>query len=84
MICQYIAFSILLVCVGAVYNVKFPKTVGIGFNCDKRKYPGRNSITMEADLFFPKADYGPAITIAKRFTVKNCSDSNPGAFPLFI
>ena len=72
--------SLFLMCVGAVYNVKFPKSVGIGFNCDNRKDPGGNSVTAEADMYIPKADYGPAITIAKKITVKKTSDGNPGAF----
>ena len=61
-----------------MYNVEFAKPVGIGFNCDTRKDPGSESITAEADMFSPKADYGPAITIAKKFKVKNNADSNPG------
>jgi hypothetical protein len=70
--------------IGAVYNVEFPKQVGIGFNCDTRKDPGADSITAEADMYSPKADYGPAITIAKKFKVKNNTDSNPGNSPHFL
>ena len=66
--------------VGAVYNVKLPRSVGIGFNCDKRKDPGANSVTAEADMYSPKPDYGPAITIAKKISVKNNVDKNPGTF----
>ena len=64
--------------IGAVYNVNFPKPVGIGFNCDKRRDPGSNSLTAEADMFSPKADYGHSITIAKKFKTKNNAEDNPG------
>jgi hypothetical protein len=69
---------------GAVYNVGKTywngpeKTLAIGFNCDTRKSPGAHSETAEADIFVPKAQTGPAITIAKRFEIKNAASTNPG------
>jgi len=69
---------------GAVYNVGKTywngpeKTLEIAFNCDQRKDPGAQSCTSEADLFVPKSQTGTAITIAKRFNIKNNTSSNPG------
>lgn len=69
---------------GAVYNVGKSyymgpeKTLAIGFNCDQRRDPGSQSITAEADMFSPKSETGPSITIAKKFVVKNAASSNPG------
>lgn len=69
---------------GAVYNVGKTywngpqKTLEIGFNCDTRKDPGSMSVTSEADMYVPKSMTGPAITIAKKFSLKDVSSSNPG------
>lgn len=69
---------------GAVYNVGKTywngpeKTLAIGFNCDTRKSPGSHSETAEADMFVPKSQTGTAITISKKFDIKNAASTNPG------
>ena len=69
---------------GAVYNLGQTyytgptKQVKIGFNCDTRADPSKECITAEADMYSPKPEYGPGISIAKRFTVKNQANDNPG------
>ena len=71
---------------GAVYNVDKcyymgpTKTYGIGFNCDNR--PPLNaggSAGANADMFIPKANYGPAITIAGKWKQSKLNTGGPGA-----
>ncbi len=69
---------------GAVYNIEKQywngpeKQDGIGFVNAARQNLYGSSLSANADMYFPKNETGPAITIAKRFKIKKGTDSTPG------
>mmetsp|Transcript_25692 Transcript_25692/g.51489 ORF Transcript_25692/g.51489 Transcript_25692/m.51489 type:complete len:235 (+) Transcript_25692:41-745(+) len=70
---------------GAVYNIESQfwngpdKHNGIGFSNSTRQSLYGTSLGANADMFFPKPESGPAITIAKRLKTKSLGSSSPGA-----
>lgn len=70
---------------GAVYNIEKQfwngreKSMGIGFVNATRGDLYGTSLGANADMYMPKYETGPAISIAKRFKVKKAQDSTPGA-----
>lgn len=70
---------------GAVYNIENKyylgpeKKIPISFPVSNRDNRLNRSITANADLYLPKADTGPAITIAKKFKKKFEQENTPGA-----
>ena len=69
---------------GAVYNIEKcywngkEKSDGIGFvNANRQNLYG-TSLGANADMYAPKPDYGPAITIAKRLKKKERGADTPG------
>ncbi len=69
---------------GAVYNIEKQywngpeKSEGIGFVNAPRQNLYGTSLGANADMFFPKFETGPCITISKRFKAKRGGDSTPG------
>jgi hypothetical protein len=69
---------------GAVYNIEKQywngpeKSEGIGFVNAPRQNLYCSSLGANADMFFPKFDTGPCITISKRFKAKRDGNSTPG------
>jgi hypothetical protein len=70
---------------GAVYNVESvywngpDKHNGIGFSNSTRQPLYGSALGANADMFFPKTESGPAVSIAKRLKVKQLGASSPGA-----
>eukprot|EP01038_Epipyxis_sp_PR26KG_P005932 gene5932-8179_t len=70
---------------GAVYNIDNAfymgpeKKMGIGFGNSSRQPLFNSSAGADADMFIPKYETGPAITISKRFNSKSTTSLTPGA-----
>ncbi len=70
---------------GAVYNIEKQfwngpeKSEGIGFVNAARQNLYGSSLGANADMYFPRSESGPCITIASRFKIKRSSDSTPGS-----
>jgi len=69
---------------GAVYNIEKQywngpdKSMGIGFVNASRQNLYGSSLGANADMFFPRSETGPSITIASRFKSKKFTGSTPG------
>lgn len=69
---------------GAVYNIERQywngkeKPEAITFPNSTRQSLNGASLNANADLFFPRTERGPAITIAKRFKPKLLGANSPG------
>jgi len=70
---------------GAVYNIEKQywngpvKNEGIGFANGERGELYGASLGANADMFFPKPETGPKISIAKRFKPRSLAPNSPGA-----
>lgn len=70
---------------GAVYNIERQywngkeKPEAITFPNSTRQSLYGTSLNANADLFFPRTERGPSITIAKRFKPKLLGANSPGA-----